>query len=132
MSEDQLRALLGDLSAVQLGLWAFAFMAIAFFVVKMWPWLNRFVATVNALADLPSKLGTIAGIEQKVVRIEAQVKDIHHETHFNSGTSIKDATVRIENKVDAMQSLMENGDADLDTRVRTIERAMNFERNTDE
>ncbi|RZT66724.1 hypothetical protein EV139_0851 [Leucobacter luti] len=116
--------LLGDLSAVQLGFWALAVIALAFFGVKMWPWLNRFVATVNALADLPAKLSTISDIEQKVVRIESQVKDIHHETHFNSGTSIKDATVRIENKVDALQTLMETGDAALNERVEDIENTL--------
>lgn len=124
MSEDQLRALMGDLSAVQLVLWGLAFLALIVFVAKMWPLISRFVTTVDALADLPSKLETVTTIESRLVRIERQVQDIHHETHFNSGTSIKDATVRIEDKVDAMQELMVSGDAALSSRVEYLEDTM--------
>lgn len=125
MTDDQLRTLMGDLSAVQLVLWVLAAIAVIVFIVKMWPLISRFVATVNALADLPAKLETINAIEAKLVKIESQVQEIHHETHFNSGTSIKDATVRIEDKVDAMQELMESGDADLGARVDDIENTIN-------
>ena len=125
MTEDQLRALMGDLSAVQLVLWVLAAIALVIFVVKLWPLVTKFVATVNALADLPAKLETINTIETKVVGIEAQVKEIHHETHFNSGTSIKDATVRIEQKVDGLQELMESADSEIAERVDDLENTLN-------
>lgn len=118
MTEDQLRALVGDISAVQLVLWILALIALVLFVVKMWPLVTKFVATVNALADLPAKLA-------KIDTIETHVKEIHHETHFNSGTSIKDATVRIEEKVDGLQALMEAGDTELAERVDDLENTMN-------
>lgn len=118
MSEDQLRALVGDLSAVQLVLWVLAIIALALFLVKVWPLVTKFVATVNALADLPAKLA-------KIDSIEAQVKDIHHETHFNSGTSIKDATVRIETKLEGLQILMESRDDEISERVDDLENTMN-------
>lgn len=125
MTGGELNTLLGDLSAVQFVLWVLAFIALAVFVVKMWPLISRFVATVNALADLPAKLDAVTEIETKLDRIERQVQEIHHETHFNSGTSIKDATVRIESAVDAMQELMEFGDAVLASRVDDIENTIN-------
>lgn len=118
MTEDQLRALMGDLSAVQLVLWIVALIAVVLFVVKMWPLVTKFVATVNALADLPAQLS-------KIDTIESQVKEIHHETHFNSGGSIKDATVRIERKVDELQDLMESGDSQLSERVEDLESTLN-------
>lgn len=124
MSEDQLRALMGDLSAVQLVLWILAAIAVIVFVVKMWPLISRFVATVNALADLPAKL--------------ALVDEIHHEVRPNTGTSLNDAVRRVEavqrqqsiqlneqdEKLAGLQDLMESGDADLGARVGDLEDTM--------
>lgn len=125
MSEEQLTRLFGDLTVVQLIVWVIAAVALLVLVVKLWPVITKFVATVNALSDLPEKLPKIDRIEKKLVTIESQVKDIHHETHFNSGTSIKDATVRIEEKVDGLQKLMEDGDAELAERVDDLETTLN-------
>lgn len=135
--EEQLTRLFGDLTVVQLILWLFSAAALIFMVWKLWPVITKFVATVNALSDLPTKLKTIdtieskiVGIESKVAGIESQVQDIHHETHFNSGTSIKDATVRIEEKVDGLQKLMEDADAELAERDDELEGRLGHLENT--
>lgn len=125
MTDDQLRSLLGDLSAVQLVLWIIAAIAAVVFIVKMWPFLSRFVATINALADLPAKL--------------ALLDEVHHEVRPNTGTSLNDAVRRVEavqhqqsiqlneqdEKLAGLQELMESGDADLGARVGDLEDTMN-------
>lgn len=125
MSGDELARIFGDLTVVQLILWVVALGTLAFVVVKLWPVIKKFVATVDALSDLPAKLPKIDRIEKKVAAIETKVQDIHHETHLNSGTSIKDATIRIEQKVDGLQKLMEDGDAELSERVDDLEHTLN-------
>lgn len=65
---------------------------VALGIRKGWRGLKRFIATIDALAELPDKLPQI----DKIVEIEKQVSEIHHEIRTNSGTSLKDAVVRIE------------------------------------
>lgn len=130
MTEPQLEILFGDLTVAKAILWITAAVALVFLLVKLWPALTKFVSTVNALSDLPTKLAKIDTIETKIDGIESQVQDIHHETHFNSGTSIKDATVRIEQKVDGLQKLMEDADAELAERVEDIETTLNPRRSS--
>ena len=70
---------------------------------KGWPWLRNtarailhFGEIVDAARDLPEFMErtTTTLAEQS-----DQIKDIHHEVHFNNGSSVKDAVVRVENDV---------------------------------
>lgn len=118
MSEDQLVLMFGDLTIVQAVMWCSSAAALLFALYKLWPIVVKFVETVNALSDLPAKL-------EKIDSIDTQVQDIHHETHFNSGTSIKDAMLRVENKVDELHAAMVAGDSALTDRVDELEGTLN-------
>lgn len=56
------------------------------FVAKGWPKLRAGIRLIDTLGALPGRLD---GIDQKLF-------EIHHETHKNDGSSIKDAVDRIE------------------------------------
>ena len=56
------------------------------FVAKGWPKIRAGFRLIDTLGSLPDRLD---GIDQ-------QLRDIHHETHKNDGSSIKDAVDRIE------------------------------------
>lgn len=78
MSEDQLRLLLGDLSAVQFLLWVFAalaaLVAIGVVLKKSWPTLSNVVTLINLLLNLAAKL---KGIEVTLEKVRAQVENSH-------------------------------------------------------
>lgn len=65
-------------------------------VYRAWPVIKQFVLTVNAITGLPEFMertdATLAGQNQKIA-------EIHHEVHFNNGSSVKDAAVRTEKAV---------------------------------
>lgn len=67
--------------------------AVIQFIRKGWPVLTRFVATINALSDLPEYI-----TESK--RVLAEQNDslaaIKHEVEYNNGSSVKDAIARVE------------------------------------
>ena len=89
MTEDQLTTLFGDVTVVQAVLWILAACAFVFLIWKLWPAMRRFVATVDALGDLPAKL-------QLLERID-------HELHPNSGSSLRDSMDRTEKAVGEIQ-----------------------------
>lgn len=64
---------------------------IAFFVAvsKIWPAISKFVHTVDIIISLPDHLEEI---HQKLGRVE-------HEVMTNSGSSLKDAVKRIEDRL---------------------------------
>lgn len=125
MTESSLTTLFGDLTVVQAIVWFTAAAALIALVVKLWPVIKKFVATVDALADLPGKL--------------ALVDEIHHEVRPNTGSSLNDAVRRVEAEqhrqakqlkeqseaIAGLQSLMEDGDAELSERVGDIEKTIN-------
>ena len=73
------------------------------FVWKGWPWLRKtatavvhFAQIVDAVQELP------AFIERTDKTLKAQdsaIADIHHEVHFNNGSSVKDGVSRLESGV---------------------------------
>lgn len=104
---DWLQQWLKAVSLWDITLWALggvlAIWLIRRFVTKGWPALKlfahrltAFIRTVDAVVGLP------AFIERTDATLEAQngkIADIHHETHNNNGSSIKDSTDRIEEGV---------------------------------
>ena len=69
-------------------------------VRKSWPVARAFVVTINALAELPVALSDQAAFRvMTTATLAAQdlkIEEIHHEVHFNNGSSVKDAIERIE------------------------------------
>ena len=62
-------------------------------LVRFWPWLKKVIALLDALGQLP----------EFITRTDAAMKDIHHETHRNDGSSLKDAQVRTEEAVERIE-----------------------------
>ena len=102
MSEGELQTLFGDMTVVQLLLWIAAAIALIVLVVKAWPWLRKFMKTVDALSVLPEKLKLL--------------DEIHHELHPNHGSSLRDSADRTERKVnelaETLATHMETADSD--------------------
>jgi hypothetical protein len=85
---------------VYVGLFASAVTAVLKFGPPAWRTVSGFVETINALSALPEALSsqedfralTTATLAAQDLKIE----EIHHEVHFNNGSSVKDAIERIE------------------------------------
>ena len=63
------------------------------FLIRFWPWLKKVIRFFDALAELP-----VFMVDTNKTMAEQNVKlaDIHHEVHYNNGTSVKDAMDRVE------------------------------------
>jgi len=63
------------------------------FLIRFWPWLKKVIAFFDALAQLP-----VFMVDTNKTMAEQNVKlaDIHHEVHYNNGTSVKDSMERVE------------------------------------
>lgn len=81
-------------------------------VVKVWPFISNGVAIVNTLVKLPELVTKIEGFNQGLTALKAQVSEIHHETHRNDGSSIKDLTVRIEESLRGLHGRMDAVESD--------------------
>ncbi|MBO1739658.1 hypothetical protein [Leifsonia sp. TF02-11] len=104
---DWLQQWLKTVSAWDVALWVLglvlAVWLIRRFITKGWPALKRFAKAVlhfanivDAVQGLPKFIertdATLAGQDQKIA-------EIHHEVHFNNGSSVKDSAVRTEEAV---------------------------------
>lgn len=73
-------------------------------VPAAWRVVSTFVKTINALSDLPDELEKQAAFREKteatLASQDKQIADIHHEVHYNNGSSVKDAIRRVELKLD--------------------------------
>ena len=92
---------LSDVSALQLLAWVVGLGLLVTVVVKLWPFISNAVAIVDALVKLPA--------------LAVKVKQIHHETHTNDGSSIKDAVARVEEGVAGLHGRMDDVDRQLTT-----------------
>ena len=85
---------------VYLGLFASAVTAMIKFGPPAWRTLNGFVATINALAGLPVALADQAlfrtATTATLAAQDLKIEEIHHEVHYNNGSSVKDAIKRVE------------------------------------
>ena len=90
MTREQLETLFGNITVVQCIAWLIAAGVLIALVAKLWPKLKRFVATVDALSDLPEKI--------------ALIDEIHHEVRPNTGTSLNDSVRRTEAKVTFLEA----------------------------
>jgi hypothetical protein len=83
------------LSAVIGGVWA-----LVAFVRKGWPWLKSFAkAIINTAQIIDSVKGLPDFIERTDATLASQdtkIAEIHHEVHYNNGSSVKDSQARTE------------------------------------
>ena len=96
-------------SVLDVALAVIAFSLVIGFIVKGWAKLRAGIRLIDTLGTLPDRLD----------RIDSRLDDIHHETHKNDGSSIKDATIRTENAVDRIELGMRSVSDRLDELART-------------
>ena len=111
---DWLKFLLADTSALQLVFWAVAIVALITALVRLWPFLKNAVQIVDALVQLPA-------LAKRVTAMQGQINSIHHETHTNNGSSIKDALGRVEEGVSGLHGRMDDVDRQLTSLAREDE-----------
>jgi hypothetical protein len=66
-------------------------------VVKMWPFITSVVKTVEIITGLPTELKYI---HDKLDTLEVRIINVETEVKLNSGSSLKDAVKRIEDRLD--------------------------------
>lgn len=99
-------------------LWAAAIIAGAWFIYKRgWRTLVALARgiinsaeTLAAVKDLPD---FITRTDERFDRMEAKVEGIHHETHNNDGSSIKDAVDRIETSLEGVHGRLDTVEVDV-------------------
>lgn len=101
-------ALFGSTTLVQAILWIVAAGLLLGLLIKLWPFIKNAVAIVDALVQLP----TIAKYTAAIPEMQGQIKSIHHETHRNDGSSIKDATIRIEQSLEGVHGRLDTVETD--------------------
>lgn len=108
--------LLADTSALQLVFWFIAIGALIAVIVKLWPALTQLVTIVNSVTGLPS---FIARTDATLLRQDVKIGAIHHEVHYNNGTSVKDSQARTERVIteEILPALKMLADADVQLRA---------------
>jgi len=61
-----------------------------------------------------------ARTDERLEKLTARTDEIHHETHKNDGSSIKDATIRMEQSLEGIHGRLDTIDGD----VKTLRREM--------
>ncbi|MFF1633982.1 hypothetical protein [Leifsonia sp. NPDC058248] len=105
-------------------LWLLVAGGIVLFVKKGWPALRRFAVAILSFAKM---VDAVAGLPAFIKRTDAtltaqdlRIAEIHHETHKNDGSSIKDSSDRTE----AAVARVEEGVAGLHGRMDEVERSV--------
>jgi hypothetical protein len=102
-----------------------------------WKFVTRFVRMVNSSMELPEFIertdqtlkdqnATLAAQKEILDDHTAKIEEIHHEVHFNNGSSVKDAVTRVEKRQLASnrtQRRIEKGVAGLYDRVDAADAA---------
>lgn len=89
-----------SVSVAQAIIWILGILAVLAFFVKGWPKIRAFVAVIDSLTGLPKFMSdTTRTLEAQ----DKKIADIHHETHKNNGSSIKDAVIRTEEALERVE-----------------------------
>lgn len=99
-----------SISVAQAVVWVLGGFAVLTFVVKAWPFIRNTFRILDALVQLPD-------VMRKVDDMTAQVAEIHHEVHYNNGSSVKDAVRRVEEGVKGLYLRADASD-EADQRLR--------------
>jgi len=107
--------LLEDITAMQVAAWIALVIGLTILVRKIWRPLKRLIKLTDALSELPEFIPT-QRVEMQALRQE--VREIHHEVHYNNGSSVKDAVGRIETGVARMHEKFEDRLREIDERTQ--------------
>jgi len=76
---------------------------VVLFVKKGWPWLKAFARAIQKTAEVVDAVQElpdfIARTDATLARQDERIDEIHHEVHYNNGSSVKDAVRRVETGV---------------------------------
>jgi hypothetical protein len=103
-----------------------AIWGVVLFVKKGWPWLKAFARAiqktaevVDAVQGLPEFIArtdeTLANQNDTLATQDERIAEIHHEVHYNNGSSVKDSQARTERVITdeilpALQRLADSDD----------------------
>ncbi|WP_353809063.1 hypothetical protein [Agromyces sp. SYSU T00194] len=94
---DWLAGWLDTISALEALLWLLGLGALIYFAAraaqKFGPWAVEFARAVINTAKI---IDSVKGLPDHITKTDQMLADIHHETHTNNGSSIKDIVSRIE------------------------------------
>ena len=97
------------------------------FVKRVWPVVKTIPAGVvsfaRAVLTAAQVLDSVKGLPAFIERTDARIGEIHHEVHFNNGSSVKDSAIRTELAVRELRETagrLEVGVAGLYTRVEEL------------
>jgi hypothetical protein len=68
-------------------------------IVKAWPFIAKVVKTVEIISSLPEKFKYV---HETLGCLQEGLKAVEHEVKTNGGSSIKDAILRIEKRLDTL------------------------------
>lgn len=98
-----------SVSVAQAAVWIVGIAVVITFIVKGWPKIRALVRLVDALGVLPKfMVDTTATLLEQ----DKKIADIHHEVHYNNGTSVKDALARVELGVKGIYTRLDSADQD--------------------
>lgn len=84
-----------DTSLIAVVAWLAIAVIVILFLWKIWPLISKAVRSIDALGTLEQHM---LETKAKLREMDDRLGEIHHETHKNDGSSIKDAVTRIEKK----------------------------------
>jgi hypothetical protein len=98
-----------SVSVYQAVAWVLGGIGVIAFLVKGWPKIRATVRLIDALGALPQFMAdTTATLKSQ----DKKIADIHHEVHFNNGTSVKDGLNRVELGVKGIHDRLDRADTD--------------------
>ena len=91
-----------DTSLIAVVAWVVIAVVVLLFIWKIWPLISKAVRAIDALGSLEKHMAEtttkLKDIDGRFSKVEEKILEVHHETHKNDGSSIKDAVTRIEKK----------------------------------
>ena len=84
------------INLLQVAIVIVALYVIARLLMRFWPWLRKVMELTAAIAQLPD---FIERTDLTLRSQDAALKSIYHETHINSGSTLKDSLGRVEEGV---------------------------------
>lgn len=84
--------------------WLGAFFVAGFLIWKVGPVLRKWSRFIDRVIGVPADPKTgqpeIPGIFERLDHQDSVLETIRHEVEFNNGSSVKDAVIRVEQKID--------------------------------
>lgn len=114
-----LSAWLDQISGLELVLAVAAIIAVIVWLWRTKPW-RGVVAVARGIVQGTQILESVKDLPRFIEKTEQQLDSIYHETHFNNGSSIKDAVTRTESVVNQMKQQLDATTGTVNTVAETV------------